>query len=448
MADKSAIEWTDATWNPIVGCSIVSPGCTHCYAMKMAARIENIDAAKAMERYRHIAAGFLDYGTEQQRADALKALQPTTHYAGTTQASKAGAVWTGKVAPAPDHILTEPLRWKKPRRIFVNSMGDLFHEDVPDEWIDRVFAVMALSPQHTFQVLTKRAKRMRAYLSGFECDGARRLNVADAAGRMMEDGDNAHDEVANANWPLPNVWLGVSAERQQEANERVPDLLMTPAAVRFVSAEPLLGLIDFNAICYRDEDAEIRVNALTAEAWVDNSDSAAAYSNEADGVTGLDWIIVGGESGPGARPMHPAWARSIRDQCQAAGVPFFFKQWGAWKPTSSVDGYWNGPDNNKRQFPNSEGVSMLADGRICCRDFTVAEHTRRIRDRIASSARAVEVDHRALEAFHRSIDEETRQSDNPLGYQWMYCIGKKAAGRMLDGVEHNGMPELREVPAL
>ena len=132
MADKTGIEWTDATWNPIVGCSVVSPGCTHCYAMSMAARIEK--------------------------------MTPGSHYAGLTDASKAGPVWNGRLALAPDHILTQPLRWQKPRRIFVNSMGDLFHEDVPDDWIDRVFAVMALAPQHTFQVLTKRAERMRNYL--------------------------------------------------------------------------------------------------------------------------------------------------------------------------------------------------------------------------------------------------------------------------------------------
>jgi hypothetical protein len=143
MADKSAIEWTDATWNPVVGCSIVSPGCTNCYAMKMAARIEKM-ASSPMAAHVNV----------------------QTHYAGTTQRSKAGAVWTGKVARAPEHILTQPLKWKRPRKIFVNSMGDLFHESIPDEWIDRVFAVMALAPQHTFQVLTKRAERMRSYLRG------------------------------------------------------------------------------------------------------------------------------------------------------------------------------------------------------------------------------------------------------------------------------------------
>ncbi|RWC47993.1 MAG: phage Gp37/Gp68 family protein [Mesorhizobium sp.] len=326
MADKSAIEWTDATWNPIVGCSILSPGCTHCYAMRMAARIEAMGGAK--------------------------------HYAGTTKKVNGNTIWTGKLALAPEHILTQPLRWARPRRIFVNSMGDMFHEDVPYEWIDRVFAVMALAPQHTFQVLTKRAARMRAYASGFECDGARRLNVAAAAGRMMEDGDNAHDYVANLGWPLPNVWLGVSAERRVEWLERTTELRQTPAAVRFVSAEPLLG--DLGQL----------------------------------DLTGLDWIIAGGESGPDSRPMHPAWPRSIRDQCQAAGVPFFFKQWGEW----NTRGHAFGIGVVKQPHAEIDGLSIVA----------------------------------------------------PWGREdvIMARVGKKAAGRLLDGIEHNAMPELREVPAL
>ncbi|TIX71478.1 MAG: phage Gp37/Gp68 family protein, partial [Mesorhizobium sp.] len=310
MADKSAIEWTDATWNPIVGCSILSPGCTHCYAMGMAGRIE------AMTK-------------------ALKASGSTgvPHYDGTTRKVNGNTIWTGKVALAPDHILTEPLTWRAPRKIFVNSMGDLFHEDVPNEWIDRVFAVMALSTHHTFQILTKRARRMREYIGGFECDGVRRLNVAYAAGRLMEDGDNAHDEVANAVWPLPNVWLGVSAERQQEADERVPELLATPAAVRFVSAEPLLGPIDFERI--KLPGIINPLDALRGEGYTTMLHGQYAGQRLYHGLKygcgrRLDWIIVGGESGPNARPMHLAWARSIRDQCTAAGVPFFFKQWGAW----------------------------------------------------------------------------------------------------------------------
>ena len=281
------IEWTEETWNPIVGCSILSPGCTNCYAMKMAARIEAMGTAP--------------------------------HYAGTTKRVNGKAVWTGKLALAPERILTEPLRRRKPTMYFVNSMSDLFHEDVPDEWIDRVFAVMAMAPQHTFQVLTKRSDRMRRYSNG---QWARR----EALGALMEQigGDEregwfAPESNGKRGWngmcvPLPNVWLGVSTERQREADERIPDLLTTPAAVRFVSAEPLLGPVDFTRIeSMRSHDKQ-------------TYDMNALRYPEAR----LDWIVVGGESGPGARPMHPDWARSIRDQCTGVGVPFFFKQWGNW----------------------------------------------------------------------------------------------------------------------
>ena len=139
--------------------------------------------------------------------------------------------------------------------------------------------------------------------------------------------------------------------------------------------------------------------------------------------------------------MHPDWARSIRDQCAAAGVPFFFKQWGTWMPTSSVDVYCHGLDRNKRRYPNSGGVAMLADGRICLRDFTVAQHAERIRTGIAGSSRAIEVDRAALADFHTSIVDEGRTQDNQLGLQWMYAVGKKVAGRLLDGVAHDAMPE-------
>ena len=292
MADNTGIEWTDSSWNPIVGCSIVSPGCTNCYAMQMAARIEK--------------------------------MQPESHYAGTTRRVNGHAVWTGKVALAPDHILTAPLRWTKPRRIFVNSMGDLFHESVPDEWIDRVFAVMALCPQHTFQCLTKRSGRMLEYCGNI--DGS--YNIATAIldllidrkidGKITDENnpladERGDDEPELKNWPLPNVWLGVSAEDQTRADERIPDLLTTPAAVRFVSAEPLLSAVDFTSIKVGGADSLYRANALTGDGF--------------DGQL-LSWIIVGGESGPGARvwPGFEDACHSIRDQCRAAGVAFFMKQ--------------------------------------------------------------------------------------------------------------------------
>jgi len=307
----TTIEWTEATWNPIVGCSIVSPGCTNCYAMKMAARLEAMAKAK------------LD---ASKPGDEIA----LAHYLGTTKASKAGPVWTGHLAIASDRTLTEPLRRRKPTTYFVNSMGDLFHEDCPDEWIAAVFGIMAAAPQHTFQVLTKRSWKLRSWFAWHAATAKRREWIwepwrvcEDAAVELVPDLPAIGCETA---WPLPNVWLGVSAERQTEADARIPDLLATPAAVRFVSAEPLLGPIDF---CNLPSVSGIG-------RYLDTLSTAGA--TDSDLPHRLDWIIVGGESGPGAQPMRPDWARSIRDQCAAAGVPFFFKQWGthAWAPDDIV----------------------------------------------------------------------------------------------------------------
>lgn len=264
----SKIEWTGKTWNPIVGCSVVSPGCTNCYAMKDAWRFHHNSA--------------------------------TPHYRDTAKRVNGKAVWTGKVALAPDHILLEPLRRKKPTTWFVNSMGDLFHEDVPDEWIDRVFAIMALCPSQSLQVLTKRSARMRKYVSNATTRG----RIAEARLVNLLRGIGNGDPDQEMQWPLPNVWLGVSTEDQKRADERIPDLLATPAAVRFISAEPLIGPIKLKEVLGGD--------------WL-----ASGKSGER---RGLDLVIVGGESGKGARPMHPDWARALRDQCASAGVPFFMKQ--------------------------------------------------------------------------------------------------------------------------
>lgn len=351
MADHTGIEWADATWNPIVGCTIVSPGCTHCYAMGQAARIER--------------------------------MQPGSHYAGTTRPSKAGAVWSGKLALAPEHILAQPLHWRRPRRIFVNSMGDLFHEDAPDAWIDRVFAIMALAPQHTFMVLTKRSARMRTYLSqagailrdrwarAFE-PGTLPIAQHQIDAWLSISASTKHRALYGARLvplPLPNVWLGVSTEDQRRAADRVPDLLATPAAIRFVSAEPLLGPINYRRIRIAP-DHHMMLDALDGYAI---TDSIAGSGQER---AKLDLVIAGGESGPKARPMHPDWARSLRDQCATAGTAFFFKQWG-----EHITAAW---------APSHIPISHAFDD----------------------------------------------------GYQ-MIRVGKRAAGRLLDGVEHNAMPEVR-----
>lgn len=311
----SKIEWTQETWNPIVGCSVVSPGCTNCYAMRMAARIEAM-------------------GT-----------QPL--YSGLTRVVNGNPVWTGEVRLNEKKLL-EPLKRKKPTTYFVNSMSDLFHASVPYEWIDKVFAVMALSPQHTYQVLTKRSARMRSY---FEPYSRRRADGLGTAVLTL----GYKDPLELLPWPVPNAWLGVSTEDQRRADERIPDLLATPAAVRFISAEPLLGPLDVRTLKLNDDRFDyLHLDALTG--LHTGAQSAGQWSPGQPGaplprsLPGLDWVIVGGESGPGARPMHPDWARSLRDQCQAAGVPFFFKQWGEWRLTPSASGDetwpvpWTGPE--------------------------------------------------------------------------------------------------------
>ena len=309
MADKTHIEWTDATWNPITGCSVVSPGCTNCYAMKLA-------------------------GTR---------LQHHPSRAGPTVASKAGPVWTGEVR-FNEQWLDQPLRWKKPRMIFVCAHGDLFHENVPDEWIDRVFAVMATAPHHTFQVLTKRPERMRDYMADAEVRIQGRLRCVD---RFIATGGE-HGRGLDA-WPLHNVWLGVSAEDQTRADERIPLLLATPAAVRSVSAEPLLGPVDLTRL---EWGADVIHGATDALSGVDTCLEFPGEPRPARGK--IDWVICGGESGPGARPMHPDWARSLRDQCAAAGVAFHFKQWGEWVSVSEVEG-----DGPHHKFPDGATVRRI-----------------------------------------------------------------------------------------
>ncbi|MER9870266.1 phage Gp37/Gp68 family protein [Mesorhizobium sp. M0136] len=372
MADHSSIEWTDATWNPITGCSIVSPGCTNCYAMKLAGtRLKHIDSRK-----------------------------------GLTRDTVIGPVWSGEVR-LNRQWLHQPIAWKKPRKIFVCAHGDLFAENVPDEWIDRVFAVMALAPRHTFQVLTKRSKRMREYLTQRDSRQRWRKDAVEVAGMNMVM-EGVIPQARATVWPIPNVWLGVSAERQKEADDRVPELLATPAAIRFASAEPLLGPIRFDRIgewtdTFQDcgghpdphwptnaQDATW-LNALVGEMGAEARDPSGKRLGDIDvGLRHeggkLDWIIVGGESGHNARPMNPAWARSIRDQCAAASVPFFFKQWGEFGPAFNLDLRPTGlPWSGEAQTAVARGTA------------TAEQATRR--------------------------------------------FGKRRAGRLLDGVEHNSMPE-------
>jgi protein gp37 len=355
---KTSIEWADFSWNPIRAddfrgktgwhCERVSEGCRNCYA-------EGINRRLGTK---------LEY--KPGNRDALE-----IHVDGDT--------------------LRAPLKWKRPRRIFVCSMTDLFGDWVRDEMIDLVFAVMALCRQHTFQVLTKRSARMRAYMAHVE----REAFWMNAVGRILEDRSRTGYfpilEQCEPWLPLPNVWLGVSAEDQSRADERIPDLLATPAAVRFVSLEPLLGEIDLTRIeavatgCLKDGDFSYpkRINALTGEAG--HYPGKNTFHPNSHRVARLNQVIVGGESGPNARPMHPDWPRKIRDDCAAAGVPFFFKQHGEWIGVPDL-----------RHLPGGVGPGFGA------------------------------YDHRRYDQEHEAIR-----------------VGKRIAGRLLDGVKHNGFPEVR-----
>lgn len=326
MADKTKIEWTDATWNPITGCSMISEGCRFCYAARLAAtRMKN-------------------------------------HWSRCGLASMVNGrgVFNGEVRFNREW-LEQPLQWRQPKRIFVCAHSDLFHEKVPDEWIDHVFWVMDLAKHHEFQVLTKRSCRMMEYLSAPET--LARLN----------EGGRPPDQIK---LPLPNVTIMVSAEDQAAAETRIPHLLSTPAAKRGVSLEPLLGSINLRLIQY--SDTRNRCPEIP-EGWPTTVDALSMEDRTGlqRDMGALDWVIVGGESGPGARPMHPDWARDIRDQCAEAGVPFHFKQWGDW----------SGPLYQQRELPDRR---------------------------------------------HRRL--------NGTDGLYQLRIGKKRAGRLLDGREHNGMP--------
>lgn len=332
MGDQrdGGIAWTDETWNPLRGCSKVSAGCANCYAEGMAARFSG----------------------------------PGMPFEGLTTKGH----WNGTVRLV-EEKLTAPLRWKRPRRVFVTSVSDPFHPSVTDEMLDRIFAVMALAQQHTFQLLTKRPERMREYLA-HSCG-----RIADAIIKLRrERGDHGsvvplpHIRPGSAWWPLPNVWLGVSVEDQAAADERIPHLLATPAAVRFLSCEPLLGPVDIAwAVSWN------RLNI--AAGFLPRGHFAPGLEH----IRPLDWVIAGGESGPKARPMHPDWARGLRDQCKAAEVPFLFKQNGEYRPTADGETW----------VPKCLG----GDGTIFTQDG-----------------------------------------------QTMRRVGKKAAGRLLDGVLHDAFP--------
>lgn len=364
--DKTGIEWTNATWNPLRGCTMVSDACDNCYAMSMA--------------YRFSGEG-----------------QP---YEGLARMTSKGARWTGEVMLVPS-VLDQPIRWQRPRKIFVNSMSDLFHEKVSFDFIDQVFAVMALARHHTFQVLTKRPDRMAEYFAADPDELLYRWAQSIPAERLCDANfDLVH---RNTDFPLPNVWLGVTVENQDAANGRIPLLASVPAKVRWLSCEPLLGPVDLSRWMYPALDLYVcqRCGDELGEGEDMRGDRHNACGGQLDsnGVTDtgpIDWVVAGGESGKGARPMHPNWARALRDECRAALVPFFFKQWGEWAPIKP------------------ESFCQLS------------------RKRWSHDTKAWAADGRE----YNPVDP----AEDHFPSVMVYRVGKRKSGSALDGCEHKEMP--------
>lgn len=332
MADHTPIEWTDATWNVITGCSIVSPGCTNCYAMKLA-------------------------GTRLRNHNSR---------VGLTRDSAAGPVWTGEVR-FNEEWLRQPLQWKRARQIFVVAHGDLFHDSVPTAWLDRIFAVMALSKQHTFQVLTKRPERAWSYLSGLKIPHVRER--IEAAARELGYTFRFEGQLL-LDFPLRNVLVGGSVEDQRYADQRRAPMhsISDMGWTTWVSYEPALGPVD----------------------WT--------------GWDFLKWMVSGGESGQDARPTHPDWHYAARDYCAQHGIAYHFKQWGAWLP-------WT-------QFSDSQVDDPPEQTRFDTMEW--------------------------FEGGWREVGKPDVWASKDGEIDDMQCVGrvgKKAAGRLLDGVEHNGFPE-------
>lgn len=322
----TGIQWTDQVWNPITGCTKVSPGCAHCYA-------EAID-----HRFDHDETG--------------------------------GAKWTGErnITLHPER-LEQPLRWKKPRKVFVNSMSDLFHEDVPEYFIDAAYIVMSLTPQHTYQILTKRPERFAMWNSG-HIPVERWVKAAKylcgLTDKIMMDNSGA---MINAGyWDSENVWLGVSVENQHWADERIPLLLQTPAAVRFLSVEPMLKLVDLSEwlgeiwnTCVKCKTGKWLQLGRDSELICDNC------GNFAGDMQGVDWVIIGGESGPKARPFHLEWAEALIAQCDKANIPVLMKQVGSnayykGEPFKTKHRMGGDPDEwpehlRRREFPNTKVIA-------------------------------------------------------------------------------------------
>lgn len=358
---KTKIDYLTHTWNPTTGCSPVSEGCQNCWARALSKRFHGRDDKFEVQTY--------------------------------------------------EDRLEYPLHLSKPARIGVCFQGDLFHRQVDDGFRRLVFAVMMACPQHTFVVLTKRAREMREWFQVYspnDCfveakfinEGRRANHGSRLTAKLtcMDGLPSKNNSRVPSKWPLPNVWLGVSVENQQAADIRIPDLLETPAALRWVSIEPMLGPMDLELnTCDECGGAGETAGHYFSDDGCEQCETCRGKGTVLD--SRLDWVICGGESGPKARPMHPNWARSVRDQCVAAGVPFYFKQWGEWAEPLPGQKF----DTSNGRAGKSQAFIVSEDGTVHC--------------------------------FH---NEQIR---NP---KTMVRVGKKAAGRMLDGREYLEMPKTKE----
>lgn len=365
------IEYVEDTWNPLGGCEKISEGCKNCYAINMAWRLAHIPATKG--RYLPLV-----YKTENGNKN-----------------------WSGTINLFPD-VLMKPLKAKKPTKYLI-SMTDLFHKDVPFDYIDKVFAVMALCERHTFLITTKRADVMADYFSNIQY----RSEAIAIEAEMISGLDREHKR---QDWALPlhNVWLGVSVENQKAAQERIPHLLMSPAAVHWLSIEPLLGPVDITEIVW----GSILFNPLTGV-----FDLPEIPHPRIEGK--IDWVVVGGESGNNARGYHPEWIYSLQKQCENAKVPFFFKQWGEWytrwRRTAQSDGkskphfmYWRDYLHfTQKLWADKDDICVDMDGNVC------------------------------------KIGKDFMNAKYPVVI--LSKVGKKEAGRLLNGFEYNAMPSFSTI---
>ena len=403
MGDKSKIEWTEATWNCLYGCSRVSPGCEHCYA----------------ERFVHRFAG------------------PGQRYEGLTVLRKKGPVWTGKVKLAHDRLVV-PLRWKRGRRIFVNSLSDVWHDEVPFEFICAMYGIMAMCPHHTFQLLTKRSRRMVEWyemtselvdpvghcvdLAGqYLCQLPNQGSITWAeVDRIKKD---ALPRAAGRAWPLDNVWLGVSAEDDRSLAARAGHLLACEAVVHWISAEPLVGPLDLAPWIRAVEgctECEWRgsYDELVAQGGHDlcpdcrKEGTMTTYYGEderREADPRIDWVVVGGESGNQSRVMDPRWVQDIEAACDQAGVPWLFKQWGEWAPVG----------RGRVEVPLTDDGLMF--------DLPNPQE-------VVGTPREMMSVRGPQDSRHRLF--------RAIGDHWMERVGKKTAGRLLGGQTKDGYPAI------